>query len=153
MILMSVVIAVRVNDRRIHLRNDPLDDANRRVGVADAGVLEVFEKQPCPDELRGHQGFILAVLRFASASASREGEDRHRVPRGTMCRQQPSHADFDIVRILTAGGPQDMTHLFATYAFSVGIQSGNIRSYAGWLALGAAAVMVAMIFGRMHGTH
>jgi multiple sugar transport system permease protein len=35
-------------------------------------------------------------------------------------------ADFDIVRILTAGGPQDMTHLFATYAFSVGIQSGNI---------------------------
>ncbi|ADW69445.1 NADH-quinone oxidoreductase subunit L [Granulicella tundricola] len=28
------------------------------------------------------------------------------------------------------------------------IQSGNIRSYAGWLALGAAAVMVVMIFGR-----
>jgi NADH-quinone oxidoreductase subunit L len=28
------------------------------------------------------------------------------------------------------------------------IQSGNIRSYAGWLALGAAAVMVLMIFGR-----
>ncbi len=35
-------------------------------------------------------------------------------------------ADFDIVRILTAGGPQDMTHVFATYAFQVGIQSGNI---------------------------
>jgi multiple sugar transport system permease protein len=35
-------------------------------------------------------------------------------------------ADFDIVRILTAGGPQDMTHLFATYAFSVGIQSGDV---------------------------
>jgi multiple sugar transport system permease protein len=35
-------------------------------------------------------------------------------------------ADFDIVRILTNGGPQDTTHLFATYAFSVGIQSGNI---------------------------
>jgi len=35
-------------------------------------------------------------------------------------------ADFDIVRILTAGGPQDSTHLFATYAFSVGIQSGDI---------------------------
>jgi len=28
------------------------------------------------------------------------------------------------------------------------IQSGNIRSYAGWLALGAAAVLVVMIFGR-----
>jgi multiple sugar transport system permease protein len=35
-------------------------------------------------------------------------------------------ADFDIVRILTAGGPQDMTHLFATYAFQMGIQSGDI---------------------------
>jgi len=35
-------------------------------------------------------------------------------------------ADFDIVRILTNGGPQDMTHIFATYAFQVGIQSGDI---------------------------
>lgn len=35
-------------------------------------------------------------------------------------------ADFDIVRILTNGGPQDTTHLFATYAFTIGIQSGNI---------------------------
>jgi multiple sugar transport system permease protein len=35
-------------------------------------------------------------------------------------------AEFDIVRILTAGGPQDMTHVFATYAFQVGIQSGDI---------------------------
>jgi multiple sugar transport system permease protein len=35
-------------------------------------------------------------------------------------------ADFDIVRILTSGGPEDMTHVFATYAFQVGIQSGDI---------------------------
>jgi len=28
------------------------------------------------------------------------------------------------------------------------IQSGNIRSYAGWLAIGAAAVLIVMIFGR-----
>ena len=35
-------------------------------------------------------------------------------------------ADFDIVRILTNGGPQDMTHVFATYAFQVGIMSGNL---------------------------
>ena len=35
-------------------------------------------------------------------------------------------ADFDIVRILTAGGPQDMTHIIATYAFAVGLQSGDI---------------------------
>ena len=35
-------------------------------------------------------------------------------------------ANFDIVRILTNGGPRDMTHMFATYAFQVGIQSGNM---------------------------
>jgi multiple sugar transport system permease protein len=35
-------------------------------------------------------------------------------------------ANFDIVRILTNGGPQDTTHVFATYAFQVGIQSGDI---------------------------
>ena len=35
-------------------------------------------------------------------------------------------ADFDIVRILTSGGPEDKTHVFATYAFQVGIQSGDI---------------------------
>jgi multiple sugar transport system permease protein len=35
-------------------------------------------------------------------------------------------ANFDIVRILTNGGPQDLTHVFATYAFQVGIQSGDI---------------------------
>ncbi|MBV1795786.1 carbohydrate ABC transporter permease [Siccirubricoccus sp. G192] len=35
-------------------------------------------------------------------------------------------ANFDIVRILTNGGPQDSTHVFGTYAFQVGIQSGDI---------------------------
>jgi multiple sugar transport system permease protein len=35
-------------------------------------------------------------------------------------------ANFDIVRILTNGGPQDQTHIFATYAFQLGIQSGDI---------------------------
>jgi len=35
-------------------------------------------------------------------------------------------ANFDIVRILTNGGPLNTTHMFATYAFQVGIQSGDI---------------------------
>ena len=35
-------------------------------------------------------------------------------------------ANFDIVRVLTRGGPIDTTHLFATYAFRVGIESGDI---------------------------
>jgi NADH-quinone oxidoreductase subunit L len=33
------------------------------------------------------------------------------------------------------------------------VQSGNIRSYAGWLALGAAAVLVVMVFGRVLWLH
>jgi multiple sugar transport system permease protein len=35
-------------------------------------------------------------------------------------------ANFDIVRILTAGGPLDRTHIFATWAFRVGIESNDI---------------------------
>ena len=44
-------------------------------------------------------------------------------------------ANFDIVRILTAGGPRNMTHILATYAFWLGIQSGDIP-------LGAAVSLV-----------
>jgi len=35
-------------------------------------------------------------------------------------------ANFDIVRILTNGGPVDQTHVFATWAFSLGIQGNDI---------------------------
>jgi multiple sugar transport system permease protein len=35
-------------------------------------------------------------------------------------------ANFDIVQIMTAGAPADTTHVFATYAFQVGINAGNI---------------------------
>lgn len=35
-------------------------------------------------------------------------------------------ANFDIVRVLTQGGPRNTTHLFATYSFKLGIESGDI---------------------------
>lgn len=35
-------------------------------------------------------------------------------------------ANFDIVRVLTSGGPLDSTHVFATWAFERGIISGDI---------------------------
>jgi multiple sugar transport system permease protein len=35
-------------------------------------------------------------------------------------------ANFDIVRVLTMGGPRNTTHLFGTYSFSLGIMSGDI---------------------------
>jgi multiple sugar transport system permease protein len=35
-------------------------------------------------------------------------------------------ANYDIVRVLTNGGPRDLTHVFASYAFQVGILAGNV---------------------------
>jgi multiple sugar transport system permease protein len=35
-------------------------------------------------------------------------------------------ANYDIVRVLTAGGPRNMTHILATYAFRLGIEGGDI---------------------------
>lgn len=35
-------------------------------------------------------------------------------------------ADFDVVRILTRGGPRYTTHLLGTYALNIGIESGNL---------------------------
>jgi multiple sugar transport system permease protein len=35
-------------------------------------------------------------------------------------------ANFDIVRILTSGGPVDQTQIFATWAFQIGIQGNDI---------------------------
>jgi len=35
-------------------------------------------------------------------------------------------ANFDIVRVLTAGGPLDQTHVFATWAFKVGIEGNDL---------------------------
>jgi multiple sugar transport system permease protein len=35
-------------------------------------------------------------------------------------------ANYDIVRVLTMGGPRNMTHVLATYAFRLGIESGDI---------------------------
>ena len=35
-------------------------------------------------------------------------------------------ANFDIVQIMTSGGPRNKTHVFATYAFLSGIRSGDI---------------------------
>jgi len=35
-------------------------------------------------------------------------------------------ANFDIVRVLTSGGPVDTTHLFGTWAFKVGIEGSDL---------------------------
>ncbi len=35
-------------------------------------------------------------------------------------------ANFDIVQIMTGGGPRNTPHVFATYAFMLGIRSGDL---------------------------
>jgi multiple sugar transport system permease protein len=35
-------------------------------------------------------------------------------------------ATFDIIRVLTRGGPRQSTHVFATYAFELGIATGDV---------------------------
>src|SRR6185436_20795948 len=35
-------------------------------------------------------------------------------------------ANFDIVQILTSGGPVDQTHVFATWAFKLGIEGNDL---------------------------
>src|SRR5207302_3946122 len=37
-----------------------------------------------------------------------------------------SFANFDIVKVLTNGGPVDQTHVFATWAFTLGIWGNDI---------------------------
>jgi multiple sugar transport system permease protein len=44
-------------------------------------------------------------------------------------------ANFDIVRVLTRGGPRDETHLFGTFSFRLGIEAGDVP-------LGAAVALV-----------
>ncbi len=56
-------------------------------------------------------------------------------------------ANFDIVRILTNGGPVDQTHVFATWAFQLGIQGNDIPLGASvslfmFPILGVAAVFI-----------
>ena len=48
------------------------------------------------------------------------------VDRYVVGQIQGTFANYDIVRVLTAGGPRNMTHVLATYAFRLGIESGDV---------------------------
>ncbi len=56
-------------------------------------------------------------------------------------------ANFDIVRVLTAGGPVDQTHVFATWAFNLSIEGNDIPLGASvslfmFPILGIAAILI-----------
>jgi multiple sugar transport system permease protein len=55
-------------------------------------------------------------------------------------------ANFDITRILTSGGPLDQTHLFATWAFKVGIEGSDIPLGASVSLFMAPILAVAAVF-------
>ena len=54
-------------------------------------------------------------------------------------------ADFNIVYVLTKGGPMNMTHLFATYSFALGLQSGQIGQGAA-VSLFLFAILLIILF-------
>jgi len=54
-------------------------------------------------------------------------------------------ADFNIVYVLTKGGPFNMTHLFATYSFVLGLQSGQIGQGAA-VSLFLFPILLAVVF-------
>ena len=55
-------------------------------------------------------------------------------------------ANFDITRILTAGGPLDHTHLFATWAFKIGIEGSDIPLGASVSLFMAPILAIAAVF-------
>jgi multiple sugar transport system permease protein len=55
-------------------------------------------------------------------------------------------ANFDITRILTAGGPIDTTHIFATWSFRVGIEGGDIPLGASVSLFMAPILAIAAVF-------
>ena len=55
-------------------------------------------------------------------------------------------ANFDIVRVLTAGGPIDQTHVFATWAFNLSIESNDIPLGASVSLFMVPVLAVAAIF-------
>lgn len=57
-------------------------------------------------------------------------------------------ADFNIVYILTRGGPMNMTHLFATLSFTLGLQGGHIGQGAA-VSLFLFPILVAVVYFQL----
>ena len=57
-------------------------------------------------------------------------------------------ADFNIVYILTKGGPMNMTHLFATYSFVLGLQGGQVGQGAA-VSLFLFPILLAVVFSQL----
>ncbi len=86
---------------------------DRRVGLADAGVLEVLHEQPRADQFRRGHRLGHAVAGLAAASAAGEGQDHHPVAGRPVRGQGAADAELDVVgvradgqhRLVPGGGP------------------------------------------------
>ena len=57
-------------------------------------------------------------------------------------------SDFNIVQVLTRGGPVNSTHLFATLAYQVGLSGGNLGQGAA-ISLFLFPMLAAMVFVQL----
>ena len=57
-------------------------------------------------------------------------------------------SDFNIVQVLTRGGPVNTTHLFATLAYQVGLQGGNLGQGAA-ISLFLFPMLAAVVFVQL----
>jgi multiple sugar transport system permease protein len=57
-------------------------------------------------------------------------------------------ADFNIVYVLTRGGPMNTTHLFATLAYQVGLNGGNLGQGAA-ISLCLFPMLAAVVFFQL----
>jgi multiple sugar transport system permease protein len=55
-------------------------------------------------------------------------------------------ADFQLVYVLTGGGPANATHLFATYAYQIGIGAGLLSEGAAISLAMFPALLLVVIF-------
>ena len=71
--------------------------------------------------------FSLSRMRFWGSGALAAGVFlTYLIPETLLFSLIVTFANFDIVRILTNGGPIDQTHVFATWAFQLGIEGGDL---------------------------
>jgi len=83
--------------------------------------------------------FWYITLPFAQAGAR---------PSSSSSRRSSPSADFNIVYVLTHGGPINSTHLFATLSRQVGLESGRIGEGAA-ISLYLFPVLVLVVYAQL----
>ena len=98
-ILVHVVDRVRVDHGRLHLANHPADDPYGRVALADPGVLQVLEVEPCAEDPGCQLGFACPGVLRAAAGTAAHRQDRDVMPHLAVGGQGSAGADLDVIRM------------------------------------------------------